>query len=147
MTEKGTIDLTAFPNPKNVDLLSQYIQFAQTEMRGFSSCGGMYVQFQGGVDVKSLPEVMESTEDWSQLWLMDADEASPTYGKRWPIEWEYREEEGVYLPPNLLMVRPVPGHPLTEGGTFALIVRREWYSLCAVKPRNSQLAHTAERCF
>lgn len=123
-TDDG-VDWSGFPNPFSVELLDTYLQDVETKTRGFSANGAIYFRFDRPLSESTLPIVDASASADSALWLLDLDPQSPKYGKRHPVEWRmHSNKPAAYLPDNVLMLRPIPGMPLREGGTYAAIVRR-----------------------
>ncbi|GMV39588.1 MAG: hypothetical protein AMXMBFR64_13040 [Myxococcales bacterium] len=122
----GGLDLRGFPNPKKVEVLQGYIDYASRDLGGFSANGAIYVRFEGPIELTRLPEPEQSTAAESLVWLVDVGNDPATRGRRVPIEWRWHGDElSVYEPDNLLAVRPVYGFPLAEGGTYALVVMRD----------------------
>jgi pimeloyl-ACP methyl ester carboxylesterase len=121
----GKVDLTGFPNPFGVPLLDQYVSYGEAVLRGFSANGVAYFRFDRPLDSSLFPDATKSRSDASNVWILDADVASPAFGTRHAAEVTWFAGPGTaYLPDNVLMVRPVPGQPLREGRTYAVVVRR-----------------------
>ncbi len=117
----GTLALGGFPNPLNSVLVRNYLATAE-ELDGFGTTSPIYVPFDGPLDVERLPSPAASTEDGSALVLADIDPDSPTFGERFPLQWEFRPEAGHYVDANVLAVAPVFGFPLPPASKIALVV-------------------------
>ena len=119
----GHIDLTGFPNPKEIEMLDTYITMAQETLTGFGTNSPIYVRFTRPLDTSTLPATPEYSMAWnSSVYLVDIDELSPEYGRRIPIIWEFRMTETTYTPSNLLAVAPMWGFPLRPSTKYALVV-------------------------
>jgi len=117
----GTLALEGFPNPLNSALVRTYLATAE-ELDGFGTTSPIYVPFDGPVDTDRLPSPEESVEDGSALVLADIDPDSPSFGERYPVQWEFRREAGHYVDANVLAVAPVFGFPLPPATKVALVV-------------------------
>jgi hypothetical protein len=122
--EGGVVVIAGWPNPRESPLLSQYIDFADRRLDGFSVMGGGFLRFDAPLDPSSLPQGAESISEDSSVQLIDVDPASPSRGRRAPIYVEFRRDEGVYWPSNTLAFLPVPGYPLRPRTRYALVATR-----------------------
>jgi len=119
----GHIDLTGFPNPKEIEMLDTYITMAQEALQGFGTNSPIYVRFTRPLDTSTLPATPEDSMAWnSSVFLVDVDELSPEYGRRIPIIWEFRMTATTYTPSNLLAVAPMWGFTLRPSTKYALVV-------------------------
>jgi len=119
----GTLDLTGFPNPKDVPLLDLYLD-AASELDGWGPNAPIYLPFETLPDTALLPDPTASLIPENGLFLADIDPDSPGYGTTVPIHWEV-VPAGSITPHDTLAVAPLPGFPLRKGTTHALVVTRD----------------------
>jgi pimeloyl-ACP methyl ester carboxylesterase len=122
--EEGALDLRGFQTATGIFL--KLIHELQRVTGGFGTTGGLFVSFEGQIDIERLPQSGEdSLLDASSLSLIDIDPSSPEYGRRWPIYWKYQEEAIATLPTHTLCVRLLEGVALRPQTTYALIVTED----------------------
>lgn len=147
-TEDGTLDLRGFPRVEGI--LRKLVDSLEAETAGFGTTSGHFISFLEDIDVSKLPtDGGESLRDDSVLSLIDVDEASPEFGRRWPIYWKYFEEESAYLPSYSLSIRLLEGIALRPNTKYALILTQEIASpssnfiqmLSELEPEEVHLAH------
>jgi hypothetical protein len=122
----GTIDLSGFPNPDQVDILTAYIEYGEEALRGWGLNGSVYFRLDGPLDPSSLPSPTASRDDPKAVaQLVNVTPKSKAYGKRWPLVFAFHQGTAdPYLPNHTLALRPVFGFPLTEGETHCAILTR-----------------------
>lgn len=119
----GYMDLTGFPNPKNLSLLKTYVAVAEQTLIGFGTNSPIYIRFTAPLDTSTLPATPEdSLSPGSSMFLVNVDRWSPDFRTRVPIIWEFRVTATTYTPPNLLSVAPLWGFPLSPSTAYALVV-------------------------
>lgn len=123
-TEAGALKLDLFPNP-GVALLTSYLDYGQEVLDGWGLNGSVYFQFDGGIDMASLPTAADSRDPLSVIQLVNVTPDTPRYGEAMPIDvrWYGDGKDPFYLPLTLAM-RPVTGMPLAEGATYCAIITR-----------------------
>lgn len=119
--DDGTPDMSGWPNPNGLGLLDDYLALAET-IPGFGTNAPIYLRFDRPIDTGRLPTPSGSLSPDSPLWLIDVDPASPRFGERFPVQWEFQESATTYEPDNQLAVAPVYGFPLRPDTTYALVV-------------------------
>jgi len=123
----GSVDLSGFPPAREGDMpgiLDQYLDYAKTNLNGWSLQPTFYVQFDAPLDPASvvLPIDTVGTEHY---FLMDVDPASPAYGKTIPLRASMSgPKRAQHLVANLFMAQPVWGSPLRPLTTYAFVLRR-----------------------
>lgn len=133
--DTGRLDLRGFPN--QVGVLDRLVSELESETSGFGTTSGFFVSFEEGIEVERLPQDGgESLSDQSSISLIDVDPASPEYGRRWPIYWNYLEEATSFLPAHTLRIRLLEGIALRPKTKYALIVTTE---LASPTPLFSQM--------
>ncbi len=121
LDEDGTLDVAAFPNPWQVNVLEAYLALADVQV-GFGTNSPIYLRFESSPDLTLLPTPDASLVDGSSLQLVNIDPTSATWGQRMPLQWNYIDEQTPYQPEDLLAVAPVHGFPLRPATKYALIV-------------------------
>lgn len=115
----GGLDLTAFPNPANVQTLEEYLELFQTAP-GYASSGALYFHVEGGVDEASLPaSVAASMAADASMFLVEI--ANPE--RRIPIEYRVYPEATAFLRAGSVAVLPLLGAVVR--GPAALVVTNE----------------------
>ncbi len=116
------VDVSAFPNPRNVPVLNEYRDAISARVKGYSVSTSSYFLFDGSVDEESLPRDSAATlRDDASVFIMDVDpDGSP--GTRHPAVVHYWDPETTYWPGKTLVVRPVYGIPLAPDRTYAVVV-------------------------
>lgn len=122
LTETGTPDLRAFPNPKQIALLDGLIALAG-DRRGFPVLPVAYFRFDGPLAPRSLDTVV-AADPGAPLLLIDVDPGSDERGKLFATIASTLEPDDVYVPENLLAVAAYPGIVLHPERRYAFVVRR-----------------------
>ncbi len=128
-TASGRLNLTGFPNPYKLSLITQYVDKAQEAVDGFSPSSTVYFRFDAPLADNKFPKLAETVTASSEVQLVNVTSGSPSYGRRIPVEMFYWDREaptpGYYLEPYLLMARPLGGFPMAAGETYACMVLRD----------------------
>ncbi len=119
--EEGKVRLRGYPNPRAVPLLTEYIDYMEGKLDGFSPVAAGFMRFTGPVDTASLPDPAQAQRATASVQLIDVDPSSPERGARVPIYVTFRDVEGVYWQPNTLAFMPVPGFPLRFRNRYAVV--------------------------
>lgn len=115
----GGLDLSVFPNPNAVPIVEMFVDAASLVLDGWSVVQVIYFRFKRPIEPIAGQYVPASSD--APVQLVDVTDG-PDFGTRIPLLWHFREEAGLYVPENTLMVRPVWGFLLMEGHTYAAIV-------------------------
>ncbi|MBT3218666.1 MAG: hypothetical protein HN348_06205 [Proteobacteria bacterium] len=121
LDEEGIPDMSNFPNPHGVLLLSNYITLGEAQ-KGWGANSPVHFPLDGIPDLEELPTPRESLEIASPLMIVDVDFFSPHFGERYPVQWHFNRVAGEYQPDNLLSVAPVFGFPLRPETTYAFLI-------------------------
>ncbi|MFK7927443.1 MAG: hypothetical protein AB8H79_04605 [Myxococcota bacterium] len=117
------LDITGFPNPDNVPLLTVYTE-AASALPGWGTASPMYIPFAVPPDASVLPNPSESRVNQSGVLLVNVDPDSDGYGELIPIQWELLGATRFTLH-DQLAVSPLVGLPLRPATTYALLVTTE----------------------
>lgn len=121
----GSLRIGDFPNPSGDPWLSELVDVLEGGRNGFSLNGGIWLPFEGPVDVGRLPKDPNgSTSADSPVFLVAISPEAERYGERLPIEVAFRTDEQAHSPANLLVVLPYQGVVLQPETTYAVVVRR-----------------------
>jgi len=106
-------------------LLKTYMTFGEDVLNGWGLNGSIYFEFQGTLDVATLPDAKASTAADAMIQLVDVTKSSAAYGARLPLVYEFYDTgDDPFYSPHTLAIRPVYGFPLVEGDTYCAIVTR-----------------------
>lgn len=119
--EDGSLDLSGFPDPKDVVLVQTYLNEAQ-KLNGYSIAPAFYIRFDAPIAVDSITSQVQSGEPGSNVILVDIDKNSRYFGRRYPVRAEWSGPETTYLPANTLKLQIHFGTPLSEATTYALLL-------------------------
>lgn len=119
----GTIALSAFPNPKKVDLVGQGLNLLGKDARGFSTTGGVFFQLTGPLD----PSVTTGTPAASNanMFLTSVEPGSTDFQRHLPVDVAFHDDGGPFGAPNLLSVLPLQGRPLLPRTRYVVVVLRK----------------------
>ena len=121
--DDGSIRYDLLPNKSDNPIAQIYIDQANSETKGFSRAGAIYLPFNGPITASDLPEsVWESVRDDASVYLVNVDKSSDQYGRRIPIYTKWNRKSTDFLPENLLMILPFQGTPLAPNSWYAAIV-------------------------
>jgi hypothetical protein len=116
-------DLSRWPEP--VGQPGVYVRFLDGRLSAAGPSAAIYFRFSAPLDEKSLPrDAAESLTAQASAYVVDVTPGSPTFGVKAPMLTAFHVEEGQFIGPNWLTLRPVPGIPLRENTTYAAIVTR-----------------------
>lgn len=102
-----------------------YVRFLDGRLTAAGPSSAIYFRFSAPIDEKSLPQdAGESLAALASASVVDVTPGSPTYGVQAPMLAAFHVEEGQFIGPNWLTLRPVPGVPLRENTTYAAILTR-----------------------
>src|SRR5688500_8006652 len=117
LTAEGTIDLTGYPNQRDVPIVDDLLVVA-AQHRGAPQLPITYVRFGVAVPARVHTDVVA---DGSVL-LVDVDPDSPERGRAWPVVAETLFEDS-FAPAQLVAVAPRPGLVLAPSTTYAVVFR------------------------
>lgn len=120
--DDGTMDaerISQFPNPKQVDIISQAMALIIQDARGFAISGAVYFSLTQDLGAVKLPDVAASVRADAPVFLMDLERKT-----RHPTQVRYVPDGGPFGGPNLLSLLPIQGIPLRHGKTYVAVVRR-----------------------
>jgi len=122
-TATGNIDLSDFPNPGGIELLTDYIEHGSAVLDGFGLNSPAYFSFTSPIDTSGLSVKMEDFVDAvAPMFLIDITPSSPGYGTRVPLRWSHQVAGGKYIPAATLAIAPAWGFPLRERTTYAAVI-------------------------
>lgn len=124
LKDDGVVDLSLFPNPKKVDLITQGLALLARDGRGFATTGGVFFQLDAALPTE-LPSMQASVAKDATLFLVGAQKDSPDLGVRIPVEIRFRADGGPFGSPNLLSLLPLQGRPLLPNTRYAAVVTRK----------------------
>jgi hypothetical protein len=119
----GTIDLTGFPNPRNVPLVEKLLIDARVR-HGFPEMPVAYFRFRDPPPARSADDVIPAAAT-SDAFLVDVDPASPERGTMVPVVAQTFPVDG-FAPANLVGVAPRPGFVLAPHTTYAVVLRQSF---------------------
>jgi hypothetical protein len=121
--ENGAPRFTGFYNPRQIPIISEYIESTKGLLDGFSPAGGGYLRFTGPIDTATLPaNPKDGLAEAASVQLVDIDPTSPEHGTRKLVSLRFQEAETVYYLPNTLAFLPTIGFPLRAHTRYALVV-------------------------
>ncbi len=124
LTESGTMDLSAFPNPGNSSVLADWIATAQRATHGFGTTSACYFSFEGGLDAGALPKDPLDTLAPSSPVFLVALSAGAHRGEKIPLRLRFIEQKQQFTPSNTLVLRPAEGFSLRARTRYAAVVTR-----------------------
>ncbi len=117
----GTISIAGFPFPENPIVARYAAAIEQTD--GFGTNSGVFIKFDGDIDVASLPADPDaSRRPGASVFLLNIDPHSRSRGTRIPLWIDFHSTPDEYRDPHLLAMVPVGGHPLEQGTLYAAVV-------------------------
>ena len=123
----GTIDLTRYPNPDKITLISQALALlgatGASGHPGFAMTGAVYFQMSAPLDPTRLPSLAQSLSPDAPAFLINVDANSPLKGHRSPALVSFDPMGGPFGAPNLLSLLPLQGVPLLPATRYAAVVR------------------------
>ena len=121
----GTLDLSTFPNPNNIQLASSALQLITANAHGFAQSGGVFFSLTDVISASALPDMATTITASSPVFLMGVDPKAPDFGKRYPLYVNFAADGGDFGAPNLLSLVPLQGIPLRPGTAYAAVIRTE----------------------
>jgi hypothetical protein len=118
----GHIDVSNFPGQDSALIVQQLVQVISGSALGFSSTAGVFFSATAAIDPSSLPDVQTSTTDASSVYLIDADETSPTYKKKIPVAVSFDDDGGPFGAAHQITVLPYQGVPLRAKTRYAAVI-------------------------
>jgi len=118
----GHLDMSKFPGQQQALVVQQAVQLISDDSRGFSSTAGVFFSATAAIDPTSLPDVQTSTTDASSVYLMDADETSPTFKKKVPASVSFEDDGGPFGAAHQITVLPYQGVPLRAKTRYAAVI-------------------------
>lgn len=123
MNKDGKVDISSFPNPRNVEWIERLINSINGLYSGFGTNTAIYFRFSGPIDTSTLPQNFEATmSPESSVLLANVDEESPQFGMLIPIMTHYRTDDGFMWKPNTLAILPAKGFVLHPDTTYCAVV-------------------------
>ncbi|MEP7124507.1 MAG: hypothetical protein ABJE95_26500 [Byssovorax sp.] len=121
--ENGSPRLEGLYNPRQIKIISVYLEAMKGVLDGFSPAAAGAVRFTGPLDAATLPQTpVDALAADASVQLIDIDPASPEHGKRKLVSLAWRPDEGVYILPNTLQFMPTIGFPLRVHTRYAFVV-------------------------
>ncbi len=121
--ENGSPRCAGYYNPRQIPIITQYIESTKDLLDGFSPAAAGYLRFTGPIDPETLPRTpKEALAEDASVQLLDIDPTSPEHGTRRLISLRWQETETVYYLPNTLAFQPTIGSPLRAHTRYALVV-------------------------
>jgi len=121
----GHLDLSGFPNRDAIVIFAKAIALGEADMDGAGVSSGVYFRLTGDLDPATLPDLHQSVETTSPVFLMDVTPGSPDHLRRVPITVDYREDGGRFGAPRHLSILPLQGAPLRARTAYAAVVMRD----------------------
>ncbi|HEY5927499.1 MAG TPA: hypothetical protein VIV11_37700 [Kofleriaceae bacterium] len=115
----GAPDITGFPNPRNVPILSDLLSLVP-DRRGWPTMPAVYFRFTHPVEV-SLDIVYVGVE--APVALIDIDPSSPERGRVFPLKLRTLADDA-YVTSNVLAAAPVPGIVVRANTKYAYVINR-----------------------
>lgn len=120
----GTVDVSGFPNPGEVELVRRLVAQLDGVATGFAQSSAIYLPFEASLAEVALPGPQELRSVQSLAFLVDVDPASPERGAVHPISLAAVDGEGPYEAAHALVMLPLQGLPLRPATRYAAAVRR-----------------------
>lgn len=136
----GTIDLSRWPNPNEVELVKEATALIEKDARGFATSAGIFFRLTGAIDRGKLPSMSATVAKDATAFLVSVDDKSPDFLRRYPVAVAFEEDGGPFGDANLLSLLPLQGIPLRPATRYAAIVTT------AIAPRvSAEMAEIAAR--
>jgi hypothetical protein len=116
----GSVSTLHFPNPSGSAHFATALRLGDHLLKGWGLSSPVYLPFSGALDPASFPTDPKATD--GAVFLLDIDPSSPERGLRHPADFHFEAAPTLFLPGNILAVRPVPGFPLRAKTTYAAVV-------------------------
>ena len=126
-TIDGRPDMTLWEHQGENPLIDAFVAETQT-LYGFGTNSPIYFQLTAPPDLTALPNEIDSLNQNSSIHIIDVDPNSPHRGERFPVRWDFQEEQTHWQPSNLLAVAPTWGFALRPDTTYAAVVTTDLIS-------------------
>ncbi|CAN5390208.1 hypothetical protein BH09MYX1_BH09MYX1_41510 [soil metagenome] len=120
LSQNGTPDLSGFPNPLDLTLVSGLAKAAQ-QRKGFPQISIAQFHFSAALAAQDSTKVIAPDKS-SPLLLVDVDDKSPERGRLFPVV-AFTPPADRYLEEGTLSIAPRPGFVLHENRKYAFVVR------------------------
>ncbi|MEM6532215.1 MAG: hypothetical protein AAF654_06305 [Myxococcota bacterium] len=146
----GRIDLGGHPSPGDVlgaSVDDLYFGPIEADSRGFAVNQPVFFRFSESLDPATLcidtPGVYGSDglcadSGTPSVFLVNIDRDSADYNQRFPLEMVYDPNAGAYICQNWVGVAPLPGEPLRNLETYAVVVTSDIRSVAGGVPIQDQ---------
>ena len=121
----GHLNLSSFPDREDIPILAKAFELGEEDMDGAGVSSGVYFRLTGSIDPASLPDLHQSVEDTSTVFLMDVTPGSPDRGQRVPVTLDYRDDGGRFGTRFQLSLLPLQGAPLRPHTWYAAVILRD----------------------
>ena len=118
------LGLPLFPNPGNVDLINKALALLTASATGFGASSGVFIQFDGPINVAGLPTLEGSLDIDAKVFLICIDPTSPDYLQLVPVQVGFTPVATPFGANNLLTILPEQGIPMRASTAYAAVVRR-----------------------
>ncbi len=118
----GTVDLTGYPNPYAIAIADKVVTLLDGQARGFGLSSGVFFALDGPIDHQTLPELHETVQSTSPVFLIGVDPAASDYGQRYPITVRFEADGGPFGSENMLSLVPLQGVPLLPNQRYAAVI-------------------------
>jgi hypothetical protein len=122
--EDGSVEMNGFPNPDRIGYMDNILDILERGEGGFGLASAVFFSLTEPVSLDALPDLSESLQPGSPVFLLDVDRASPETLRRIPVDIRFMEDGGPFGAPNLLSLLPLQGIPLRPRTTYAAVVLR-----------------------
>ncbi|HEY4057301.1 MAG TPA: hypothetical protein VGM39_11870 [Kofleriaceae bacterium] len=123
LKEDLTIDLSTFPNPRQLPIVNDLLSSA-VEHHRFPVMPIAYFRFTGEAPAKSITDVILGAADQSAV-LVDIDATSPEKGAMYPLVAYTLPKDG-FTGDGLVAVAPRPGAVLRPSTQYAFVLKKDF---------------------
>ena len=120
LTASGAPRWSDFDNVTGLALMDELIAMGE-QRTGHSATAPIYLPLDGAINPLVLPTAEQSLLPYSPLQLINIDPRSAQFGTRTPLMTRFFDDEGTWLPGNLLALSPIHGFVLEPGTTYAAV--------------------------
>jgi hypothetical protein len=118
--ENGRVDVSRFPNPNHVAIMSQAVALIARDANGFALTSAVYFSLTGAIDPQQLPDASGSLSPDARVFLISVDDR-----KQVPVHVDFVADGGPFGAPHLLSLLPYQGVPLKPQTRYAAVVCAE----------------------
>ena len=119
----GRPELDAMPTASKVALLEQLRRYVKVGVPGFAPHTTSYIRFTHPLDTAEFEAALTPEAPQAPVWLVDVDRQSPDFGKKLPLDLQFRSSSTTYWRSNTLSARVIPGARVRPGTRYALLIR------------------------